>query len=66
MITLGRIAGISIRLSTMNSPATRYATAVSDDSMRRIRPSAARNSSLSNPWLFSATASGGPEIVVTE
>src|SRR5471030_1459398 len=39
--------------------------AVSDDSARRTNASAARNSCFEKPWLLSATASGGPEIVVT-
>ena len=50
----------------VNSPAYRYAIAVIDDSASRTNPSAARNSRFANPWLLSAIASGGPEIVVTE
>ena len=42
------------------------ATAVSVDSASRMNPSAARNSCFASPWLLSASASGGPEIVVTE
>jgi hypothetical protein len=63
--TLGMIQGSRPTLSRTNKPAATYAIAVSVDSTSRTRPSAARNSSFEKPWLLSATASGGPEIVVT-
>src|SRR5260370_27120304 len=65
-ITLGRIHGRSAMLSAVYRPAVKYAMAVRDDSAIRTKPSAARKSSFEKPWLFNATANGGPEIVVTE
>src|ERR1700687_3100517 len=63
---LGTIHGTSAKLAALYNPASEYAPAVSDDSARRTKPSAARKSFFVNPWLLSMTASGGPEIVVTE
>jgi len=40
--------------------------AVKLDSASLMKPSAARKSLCVRPWLLSISASGGPEIVVTE
>src|SRR5881397_1779579 len=47
-------------------PAMPYAAAVNVDSASRTSPSPARKSCFVKPWLLNITASGGPEIVVTE
>ncbi len=63
-IRLGTISGASASASRVKSPAYQYAAAVSAASATRTKPSAARNSRLSSPWLLRKSASGGPEIVV--
>jgi hypothetical protein len=64
--TPGRMAQKIDRLSATNRPRCQYATAVSSDSATRTSASPARNSCFTMPWLLNSTASGGPEMVVTE